>query len=54
MKDVRVGSIVTFKGKRGAIVKARITKINRKTLACVCVDSGMRWRVSPTLITLAK
>lgn len=36
-------------GYRG-VIKGKIIKVNRKTVG-VLADSGMRWKVDPTLLT---
>ena len=47
----RVGDRVTFESKRhGQMIVGTITKINVKTIA-VDTDSGMHWKVSPSLLS---
>lgn len=48
-REFRVGEEVTFKTKRGPIMKGTVTKINRKTIG-VLTDTHMDYRVSPSLL----
>lgn len=49
----RVGQLVEFDSKSGAVIRGRIDKINRKTIGVT--PDGHRfggWRVSPSLLRL--
>jgi len=47
--EFRVGDTVRFDAKTRGIITGKISKINRKTIKIVA-DSGMIWKVSPTLL----
>ena len=46
----KVGNRVSFDGGYRGIIKGKVTKVNQKTIG-VLADNGMRWKVSPTLLT---
>ena len=52
--DFRIGEVVTFTCKKapyyGATIKARILKINQKTVSCTEIDTGRRWNVDTALL----
>lgn len=45
-----VGDRVTFNA-RGRIIKAKVTKVNRKTVALLEIPTLRNWKVSPSLLT---
>lgn len=47
--EFRIGDTVRFNSKTRGIITGKISKINRKTIK-VTTDSGMIWKVSPTLL----
>lgn len=49
-RELWVGDRVTWRGKFGETLTGKVTKVNRMTIHCV-TDAGIRWRVSPTLVT---
>lgn len=50
MMDISLGARVMFEG-RGRLVLGTVIKYNRKTVS-VTSDDGLRWTVSPTLLTV--
>jgi len=48
-----VGMRVEFNDKRGNIVTGKITKINTKTVEVFADRSGVKWRVTPSLLRVA-
>lgn len=47
---LRVGDIVTFNA-RGRAAKAKVDKVNRKTINVTEIVSMKKWKVSPSLLT---
>jgi ribosomal protein L35AE/L33A len=47
-----VGESVRFNTRSGELVTGKVTKINQKTIA-VRTDTGMQWKVSPSLLKKA-
>ncbi len=48
--NFKVGDEVTFEGKRGSVLKGKVTKINRKTIGVLLIDGFTNYRVSPSLL----
>jgi len=52
-RQINVGDRVQFKGRRGATVTGKVTKVNQKTLGVKCDKTGTAWRVTASLVKAA-
>ena len=50
-RNIMVGDIVSFEGRRGQQVSGKVTKVNQKTLQVTDSKTQVRWKVSGTLGT---
>lgn len=55
-RSFAIGSKVGFRNKYGQLIKARVNRINTKTVGVTEIDAtgrttGREWRVSPNLLT---
>ena len=51
LREIKIGSGVTFEGPDGAVVKGIVIRRNRKTVT-VHADDERQWNVSPSLLKL--
>ena len=49
-RDIMVGDIVGFEGRRGNQVSGKVVKVNQKTLVVLDSKTQPRWKVSGTLV----
>jgi putative ribosome biogenesis GTPase RsgA len=50
-RDIMVGDIVGFEGRRGQRVSGKVVKVNQKTLVVLDSKTQTRWKVSGTLVS---
>lgn len=49
----KVGDLIEFHSRAGALIRARVNRVNGKTVSCQQVDAPFgKWRVSPSLAHL--
>lgn len=53
-RSVMIGDLVSFNARRNHIVVGRVMKINVKTVIVLPNDGSIRWKVSPSLLSLVK
>lgn len=50
VREFVIGETIEFTTKSGEVVQAKIRRLNDKTISCIAVKNGGKWRVSRSLV----